>query len=156
LGKFQLLCSTNLQVDRANAEGIRALKTNNSAPQGLPHGCPLLILSNHPPADLSNGDIGIALGSHHGGPADLALFPSSAGQARLLPIAQLPAHAPAFGLTIHKSQGSEWESVVIELPPDPHSALLTKNLIYTAITRSSRSIHLYGTPPVLQSLLAQR
>ena len=158
LACFQLLCCTNHQVERANGEGIRSLQTHSLRPQGglLPHGCPILIHTNHRPSDLSNGDVGIALGPSPGAPAELALFPSGSGSPRLLPLAQLPAHGPAFGLTIHKSQGSEWEHIVIELPTKPNSAMLTKNLLYTAITRSSRRIDLYGEPHVLEHLLQTR
>jgi exodeoxyribonuclease V alpha subunit len=63
-------------------------------------------------------------------------------------------HRPAFGLTIHKSQGSEWTDIAIELPTKSESALLGKNLLYTAITRSSGTIELLGPEDVLRSVMA--
>lgn len=153
LEKFQLLCSTNAQVNRANNEGIALLQKERSAGNPLPHGCPVIILSNQRSLGLSNGDVGIALGSAHGEAALVALFPSPDGIPRLVPMAQLPAHQPAFALTIHKSQGSEWQHIAIELPSDPDSTILTRNLLYTAITRSSRAVDLFGPESVIQHLL---
>jgi exodeoxyribonuclease V alpha subunit len=154
LGAFQLLCSTNAQVDAANAFGKRILCDGKNVPADqLPHGCPVLITVNDRSLELSNGDMGIALGSEAGAPAPVALFPGSDGMPRLLPMAQLPAHQPAFGLTIHKSQGSEWRHVVIQLPEDSESQILTRNLLYTAVTRSSSRVDLWGSRAALESVL---
>jgi exodeoxyribonuclease V alpha subunit len=154
LGRFQLLCSTNHQVDRANQAGTALLwgKGARSLSE-LPHGCPVLILANLRSLGLSNGDIGIALGPISGGPATLVLFPGADGIPRLIPRVRLPAHQPAFGLTIHKSQGSEWDSVALELPSNAESRLLSRNLLYTGITRSRRVLDLFGTPESLDLVL---
>lgn len=153
LGNFQLLCSTNAQVERANKDALALLQDNRSAGVTLPHGCPVIILKNLRSLGLSNGDVGIALGETPGEAALVALFPSGDGVPKLIPIAQLPAHQPAFALTIHKSQGSEWKHIAIELPSDPDSRQLTRNLLYTAITRSSHAVDLFGPESVIQSLL---
>ncbi|MEY4324450.1 MAG: hypothetical protein RIS24_621 [Verrucomicrobiota bacterium] len=154
LGRFQLLCSTNHQVERANQAGIALLWSKGSRPPSeLPHGCPVLVLANQRSLGLSNGDIGIALGPIPGGPATLILFPGADGVPRLIPRVRLPAHQPAFGLTIHKSQGSEWDSVALELPSNAESRLLTRNLLYTGITRSRRVLDLFGTPESLDLVL---
>ena len=154
LGRFQLLCSTNHQVERANQAGTALLWSKGSRPPSeLPHGCPVLVLANQRSLGLSNGDIGIALGPIPGGPATLVLFPGADGVPRLIPRVRLPAHQPAFGLTIHKSQGSEWDSVALELPSNTESRLLTRNLLYTGITRSRRALDLFGTPESLDLVL---
>lgn len=149
LGRFQLLCSTNRQVNRANLIGTSLLWSGAAArPTGeLPHGCPVLVLDNDRDLGLSNGDIGIALGSGPGTPAGVVLFPGPDAVPRLVPRVRLPTHQPAFGMTIHKSQGSEWETVAIELPERIESPLLTRNLLYTAITRAGRALHLFGELP---------
>ncbi|MEY5026911.1 MAG: exodeoxyribonuclease alpha subunit [Verrucomicrobiota bacterium] len=152
--EFQLLCSTNAQVDTANAEGLAALGSPLSTSRLPPHGCPLLIESNSRNLDLSNGDVGIALGKNYGGPSTLALFGSTQGSPRLIPLAELPAYRPAFALTIHKSQGSEWNHVAIQLPPDHACALLSRNLLYTAITRSKQRLDLFGSALALEALFA--
>lgn len=153
LSQFQLLCSTNSQVDRANAEGIRLLTPERALKLGnVPHGCPIIIQSNSHALSLTNGDVGIALGDTYGAAATMAIFPTAEGTPRFLPLAQLPDFKPAFALTIHKSQGSEWEHIAIELPKQTEAALLTKNLLYTAITRSSSRIDLMGSESVLRQI----
>ena len=148
LGTFQLLCSTNHQVDRANLAGLAVLWAGRSRPVGeLPHGCPVLVLANDRDLGLSNGDLGIALGDGCGMPAGLVLFAGPDGSPRVIPRVRLPSHQPAFGMTIHKSQGSEWDTVAIGLPERSESPLLTRNLLYTAITRARRSLHLFGPMP---------
>jgi len=152
LGGFQLLCTTNRQVERANLTGLAVLWAGRARPAGeLPHGCPVLVLANDRDLGLSNGDLGIALGEGCGMPAGLVLFAGPDGSPRVIPRVRLPSHQPAFGMTIHKSQGSEWDTVAIELPDRSESPLLTRNLLYTAITRARRSLHLFG--PIPSSLL---
>ncbi len=154
LNSFQLLCSTNRQVDRANEDGVALLqKGRKQLHEGLPHGCPIIIETNSHSLGLSNGDVGIVVAKNFGEPATLALFPAPNGAPRLIPIPQLPAHRQAFALTIHKSQGSEWRHVAIELPDDADSSLISKNLLYTAITRASSEVTIFGSATVLQSLL---
>jgi len=155
--QFQLLCSSNAQVDNANSEGISLLNAhaNNSLSTSLPHGCPIIIETNDHALELSNGDVGVIIGPAPHEPGTLALFASNTPIPRLIPIAQLPAHRPAFALTIHKSQGSEWAHVAIELPSEPGSALLSRNLLYTAITRSSRRIDLCGSESALEELFTR-
>jgi exodeoxyribonuclease V alpha subunit len=155
LGRFQLLCSTNEQVGSANAAGVRLLYGKARAADGqLPHGCPVLVTANNRALGLSNGDVGIALGNQLNGPALVGLFAGSDGTPRVFTLAQLPPHQPAFGLTIHKSQGSEWEHIAIQLPEHADSHLVTRNLLYTAITRSSRRIDLFGPEEMLSGVLA--
>ena len=154
LRRFQFLCSTNAQVDRANRLGIHALAPGfRIGPSAVPHGCPILIEKNSHALGLTNGDVGIALGKPGDLLASLGLFQSAGAGPVLFPLASLPTFSPAFGLTIHKSQGSEWDTVAIELPSAGVSGLLTRNLLYTALTRASRSVHLLGDPAVLETLL---
>jgi exodeoxyribonuclease V alpha subunit len=140
LKRFQLLCGENVQVDRANRIGTAALwrDSKDRGGLGLPHGCPVLVTQNRPALGLSNGDVGVALSTGPGSPAQVVVFPATGAP---IPIAQLPDHQPAFALTIHKSQGSEWEKVAIDLPSE--SELLDRNLLYTAISRSSGTLDLF-------------
>ena len=153
LSEFQLLCGSNAQVDRANRRGQCVLWGSSPAqsPHILPHGSSLLVSSNRHSLGLSNGDIGVALGTGPGTAAQVAVFP---GQALPIPLAQLPEHKPAFALTIHKSQGSEWANVALDLPGE-ESELLDRNLIYTAITRSCRGFHLFAEKKALERILDQ-
>lgn len=156
LGDFQLLCSTNDQVQIANESGRRTLLGEGRYPHDIiPHGCPLLITANNRSLNLSNGDVGIALAATSGQPAIVGLFPGSESEPRLIPLAQLPPHQPAFGITIHKSQGSEWKHIVIQLPDHGDSQILSRNLLYTAVTRSSGKIDLFGHRTTLKSVLRE-
>ncbi|MEY5016461.1 MAG: hypothetical protein RIS92_2819, partial [Verrucomicrobiota bacterium] len=94
-----------------------------------------------------------ALSQAPGQPAIVALFPGSETAPRLIPIAQLPPHQPAFGITIHKSQGSEWKHIVIQLPEQGDSRMISRNLLYTAVTRSSAKIDLFGQRTTLAAVL---
>lgn len=140
LRRFQLLCADNSQVDRANRLGIAALwgSRNVRAGVALPHGCPILVTQNWPSLGISNGDVGMALGAQPGESAQVVFFP---GRSDGIPVTQLPGHQPAFALTIHKSQGSEWNEVAIDIPDE--SELLDRNLLYTAISRSRDALNLY-------------
>ena len=141
LRQFQLLCGDNAQVARANRLGVSDLW--GDVPQldnlALPHGCPVLVTQNHMALGVFNGDVGVALGPAPGQAAQVVVFP---GLESPIAIVQLPAHQPAFALTIHKSQGSEWERVAIDLPSE--SELLDRNLLYTAISRSSGTLDIYA------------
>ncbi len=140
LRRFQLLCADNAQVERANRRGVGELWGEHVRPDryGVPHGCPVLVLQNRHALGLANGDVGVAIGSTSSDLAQVVGFP---GLDEPVPIAQLPPFQPAFAITIHKSQGSEWERVAIDLPNE--SELLDRNLLYTAISRSSGTLDIY-------------
>jgi hypothetical protein len=141
LRRFQLLCGDNAQVEQANRLGIAELWGGraHAARYGLPHGCPVLVTQNRVALGLANGDVGIAVGPGPQQAAQVVVFP---GLREAVPITQLPTHQPAFAITIHKSQGSEWERVAIDLPSE--SEVLDRNLLYTAISRSSGTLDIYA------------
>lgn len=93
----------------------------------------IIITRNDYTLGLFNGDIGLlAHEPEHGGLR--ACFPQPGGVRRLSP-ARLPPHESVFAMTVHKSQGSEFDEVVLVLPPQPHP-LVTRELLYTGITRA--------------------
>ncbi|HSC89770.1 MAG TPA: exodeoxyribonuclease V subunit alpha [Polyangiaceae bacterium] len=103
-------------------------------------GRPLLITRNDPARGLYNGDMGL-IRLHEGRP--YAWFEGASGPRRFTP-AQLPEHETAFALTIHKSQGSEFDRVLVVLP-DADSPLLSRELSYTGVTRARREVIISGT-----------
>jgi exodeoxyribonuclease V alpha subunit len=106
----------------------------------------VLITANDPSTQLFNGDIGVTLrvngvvGVH---------FLQSDGQVRSLPPSRLPAYETAWAMTIHKSQGSEFDMVVLVLP-EQDSPLLTRELLYTGVTRARQRVVLLGEAPPLR------
>lgn len=102
-------------------------------------GRPVIILRNDYVIKLFNGDIGIALPGANG---ELAVhFPTGSGGYRPVAPARLPVHQSAFAMTVHKSQGSEFDHVAVILPPQS-SRVVTRELLYTAVTRARRSVTL--------------
>jgi exodeoxyribonuclease V alpha subunit len=95
---------------------------------GPHHGSPLIITANAPDLGLANGDIGVWWRTDQG---LRAFFP---GMADGFAAARLPDHDAAWALTVHKSQGSEYDRVVLVLPPTP-SPVLCRQLVYTGLTR---------------------
>jgi exodeoxyribonuclease V alpha subunit len=95
-------------------------------------GLPVLITRNDQSRLLFNGDVGIALRS----PAGYRVVFQRTDGYSAFPAELLPPHEPAFALTVHKSQGSEYDQVLLVLPPEGGRRLLTKEMIYTGITRA--------------------
>ena len=103
-------------------------------------GRPLLVTRNDQRQRIANGDTGIIVADSTGLRAAFATVDGL----RLLAPAQLDTVDTAFAMTIHKSQGSEYDTVVVVLPP-ADSALIGRELLYTAITRSTRRLVVVGT-----------
>lgn len=113
------------------------------------HGKPIIINQNEYSLDLKNGDIGIC---HSAGKDDTRiLFKSDSGFNSVAP-SRLPDFSPAYALTVHKSQGSEFEHIKIVLP-EMSSGILTRELLYTAVTRSRSSVSIVGKESVLKEMI---
>ncbi|OOW77823.1 exodeoxyribonuclease V subunit alpha [Xanthomonas campestris pv. vitiswoodrowii] len=76
------------------------------------------------------------------------------GQVRGFHPAALPAHESAFAMTVHKAQGSEFDEVWLQLPTRD-ARVLSRELLYTGITRARRALHLAGSEAVIRSALAR-
>lgn len=101
-------------------------------------GRPLLVTANDYDVGVFNGDMGVVV-LREGRP--VAAFSE---EGRLLPPSRLSNVQTPHALTVHKAQGSEAERVTVVLPP-PDSPLLTRELLYTAITRARRHVRVVGT-----------
>jgi exodeoxyribonuclease V alpha subunit len=77
-------------------------------------------------------------------------FPGSDGQLRKLPVLRVPEHETVFAMTIHKSQGSEFDQVLLLLPPEL-SRVTGRELLYTGITRARRRVDIWGNQEVFKS-----
>ncbi len=117
------------------------------------HGRLLLVTENSYRHRLFNGDIGICLRAESG--ALMAWFPGDTpGEVRAFHPAALPQHESAFAMTVHKAQGSEFDDVWLQLPRTP-SRVLSRELVYTAITRARTRLHVAGSAQVLRDALAR-
>ncbi|MDA0346511.1 MAG: exodeoxyribonuclease V subunit alpha [Verrucomicrobia bacterium] len=108
-------------------------------------GQPILITENSYSQRLFNGDLGILFASPDR-PDDLFAYfkDSKEEELKRFPISVLPNFELAYALTVHKSQGSEYIKVTFIIPPGK-SPLLTRELIYTAISRSRESVEIWGS-----------
>ncbi|MBJ7516764.1 MAG: exodeoxyribonuclease V subunit alpha, partial [Stenotrophomonas sp.] len=118
---------------------------------GYFHGRLLLVTENSYRHRLFNGDVGICLRDAGGGMA--AWFPGDdVAHPRAFHPAALPAHESAFAMTVHKAQGSEFDEVWLQLPRHD-SRVLSRELVYTGLTRARTRLHLAGSAEVLEKAL---
>lgn len=171
LNQYRILCShrdhpwgvvsLNEQLSRLIREEIRrsgsrsAQTDDESRPVRARewwHGRAIMVLRNDYSLQLFNGDVGITLGE---GSSAVVVFPSEQGGFRTLAPAMLPEHETAFALTVHKSQGSEFTRILLVLPPGV-TELLTRELVYTALTRAKTGAAIYGSPESFDAACARR
>ena len=139
LGTYRVLC-----VTRHGPQGTEAVN-RAAAARLFPErgkadnydGRVVMILKNNRDIGLYNGDVGVVLG-------EKAWFPAE-GKAKDVPVFLLPEHETAFAMTVHKSQGSEFDAVTVVLPEKGCEALLRRELVYTAITRTKQCVDLWCT-----------
>ncbi len=149
-GRFRILCA--LRHGPYGVENLNRLVEEILAEAGLIDASeifyadrPVMIVRNDYPLKLFNGDIGfIRRNENHG----LRACFSGPDQTlrEILPL-RLPAHETAYAMTVHKSQGSEFEKVLLILPKDD-SAVLTRELVYTGLTRASAEVELWAEPEI--------
>jgi exodeoxyribonuclease V alpha subunit len=117
-------------------------------------GQPLIVLKNDPVTRLFNGDVGLCLPDADGSTLRV-YFPTADGTYRALPPQRLPERDTAFALTVHKSQGSEFAEVLLLLPARP-VRVLSRELLYTAVTRAAQRVTIAGSAPVFTTACAAR
>jgi exodeoxyribonuclease V alpha subunit len=117
----------------------------------------VLITRNDYAAGLFNGDVGLVLADASG--ALRVWFETTLADGRVaargLAPGMLPAHDGAFAITIHKSQGSEYARAAVLLPPDPDHRILSRQLLYTGLSRAKRDVELWATDAALEAALAR-
>jgi len=120
------------------------------------HGRLLLITENSYRHRLFNGDVGICLRDEGAGARGItAWFPGDDPDApRPFHPAALPAHESAFAMTVHKAQGSEFDEVWLQLPRRDNR-VLSRELLYTGITRARHALHVAGDAAVIEAALSR-
>ena len=109
-------------------------------------GRPVMVLRNDYVLKLYNGDTGLALPDASG--VLTVWFPQGNGEFRAIAPVRLPAHETAFAMTVHKAQGSEFDCVLLVLPSKPTRAV-TRELLYTAVTRARKRVALVAGDDVI-------
>jgi exodeoxyribonuclease V alpha subunit len=154
LQSFRLLSA--LRTGPSGTEHINAQITHELMQQGVISrevewfpGRPVMVTRNDYQLQLYNGDTGIVLPQPDNPESLAAVFPAGDGEARWIPISRLPACETVFAMTVHKSQGSEFEEVVLSLPTQT-SPVLCRELVYTAITRARSKFTLTGPAEIFR------
>ena len=160
LSDFRVLCAVRRGpsgVDNLNRLIEQALVEEGLIQPGATHyhGRPVLVQVNDYGLRLFNGDVGLILRDPDSADELRAFFPDGAGGLRRLLPARLPLHETTFAMTVHKSQGSEFERILFVLP-EADAPLLTRELVYTAVTRARSSVEIWANPGVLQTAIERR
>lgn len=137
-----------------NARIEEALGANRGQGAAYFHGRLLLVTENSYRQRLFNGDIGICLRGDKGAQVVWFVGDGESGPRPFHPAA-LPAHESAFAMTVHKAQGSEFDEVWLQLPRQ-RTRVLSRELIYTALTRARREVHVCASAESLRQALAHR
>lgn len=150
--RFQVLCG--VRRGKRGVEGLNLLIEDYFCRQGLGfhsgkwyHGRPVLITKNDYSLGLYNGDIGICLKDPEDQTLKVWFEQSDCTFSKFLPF-RLPQCETAFAMTIHKSQGSEFEEVLVVLPEEDNQ-VLSRELLYTAVTRSKVEVRVGASKEVL-------
>jgi len=147
-GRFRVLAAHRRGphgVERLNALVEDALAGEGMLPASGPWYArrPVMVRENDYQVGLFNGDVGLVLPDAEDGDAARVWFFGAQGAARKLAPSRLPAHETVFAMTVHKAQGSEFDEVAVVLADKP-SPIITRELLYTAVTRARRRVFVVG------------
>lgn len=154
-GRYQLLCA--LRDGPFGVQGLnqrieqRLMQLQRIRRPGIGSrwyaGRPVMITRNDSSLGLFNGDIGITLRDEEGNLK--VFFPLPDGSIKAIQPSRLPSHETAWVMTVHKSQGSEFDHTALVMPTQ-FLPVLTRELVYTAITRARKQLTIYSEPGVFQ------
>jgi exodeoxyribonuclease V alpha subunit len=158
LGRFRLLSPHRrgpFGVERLNALVEQLLGLGARMHAGTPwyDGRPILVTTNDHQLGLFNGDVGVVCSDDNG--KLRAWFMGGDGALRSFAPSRLPEVETVFAMTVHKSQGSEFDRVGL-LVPRQLSSLLTRELLYTAVTRARERVTLFGAARAIADAIGKR
>jgi len=160
LNRVRVLCVTrehDHSVAEANERIEKLLRKVVADPEkfspkaGFYHNQPIIITKNDYHLGVNNGDVGLVRRDDKG--VLKAYFEAQDGKERIYPAGYLNHYETVFAMTIHKSQGSEFDHVVVLLPEKQARKLLTRELLYTAVTRAKKKVLVQTTPESLEHCL---
>jgi exodeoxyribonuclease V alpha subunit len=160
LDRFRVLCSHRqgafgvVELNRRIEQALRRQGVLRA--QGLHYaGRPILVTENSYESKLWNGDVGVLADDTEVGLRACFADDGLPGGVRRLPLSRLPAHESVYAMSVHKSQGSEVDEVAVVLPGED-SPLLSRELLYTAVTRARRRVVIYAPEAVLKLCVERR
>ena len=156
--KFRVLCAVRkgpAGVETINKLAERVLRENGLIPGDTDwyQGKPIIIRRNHYDMELFNGDTGLLWRDQDN--RLRAWFMRPDNQLHPVSPARLPDHDTAYGITVHKAQGSEFDRVLLLLPGE-QSRVLSRELLYTGITRARNTLSLCCSRDILAAAVRQR
>ena len=172
LGRFRILCAVRegpygtIAINRLVEQilGEEGFATTEAIQNNSYAGKPIMVTANNYLLKLYNGDTGVTgadaalspttvpAAAPSGRRAAFVHFPEETGALRAIAWERLPEHETAYALTIHKSQGSEFEQVLLVLP-DATSPVLTRALLYTGLTRAKKVVRLLASEASLRTAI---
>jgi exodeoxyribonuclease V alpha subunit len=159
LSEFAVLCA--LRRGPFGAEAVNTLfermMRENGTIQGngrYHRGEPVIIVRNDYNVGLFNGDLGIVLPDVTTGEVRV-FFRGEDGDVLNFAPGRLPAHEPAFALTVHKSQGSEFREALVILP-ESDAPVLTRELLYTGVTRVRENVEVWANEQILRAAIERK
>lgn len=154
--QFRVLCANKHgegSVNQINYH-IESTLTQHHSAQTWYHGKPVMVTENNYALQLFNGDIGLCLQDGQRENQLSVFFQMPDGQIKRILPGRMPAHETAFAMTIHKSQGSEFSRLLIVMP-DAFNPVLSKQLLYTAITRAKQHVTLSCSETIFKQTVSQ-
>jgi exodeoxyribonuclease V alpha subunit len=160
LEKFRVLCAhrrgptgveqVNQQIEEALADAD-LIRPNSQTYIGRP----VMVTRNDYQVELFNGDVGIVVDDPERSAGKLVLFQGSQDTVRRLSPSRLPPHETVYAMSVHKSQGSEFDEVAVLLPQQV-SPVVSRELLYTAVTRARRSVTVHATRELIEHAITHR
>ena len=159
LTDFAVLCALRrgpFGAETVNARLERLLRKIGSleGSERYHAGEPLIIVRNDYDVGLFNGDLGIVLPDKTSGELRV-FFRGEEGDVLNFAPGRLPAHEPAFALTVHKSQGSEFRDALLILP-EKDAPVLTRELLYTGVTRVRETVEVWAKEQILKQTIERK
>ncbi|MGA9178139.1 MAG: exodeoxyribonuclease V subunit alpha [Desulfobacterales bacterium] len=163
--RFRILCAVKfgtlgvIEINRLAEEILNQnglIELDNISTYPWYKGRPVLITRNEYSLELFNGDIGITMPEPDSESKDLYVYFSGvSGKPRRFLPHRLPEHETAYAMTVHKSQGSEFETVLLILPNQDYP-VLTRELLYTGFTRAKNHISIWGREEIIRTSILRK
>jgi exodeoxyribonuclease V alpha subunit len=169
LSRFRILCALRSgpygmekinsilasQIMRQSSKAVLPYSPVAGSSQTYFPGQPLMVTRNDYSLQLFNGDVGVVLPDPLQQDVLRVFFKNDSGTTHDIPPAMLPGYETVIAMTVHKSQGSEFDTVLLILP-DHDFPVLTRELIYTAITRARHKVEIWGKKDIFRSAVSRR